>query len=361
MFNFSELREMHLEISNNCQASCPMCARTINGGPDNPLLTLNDWSLNDFKSIMSEQVLKQLDGFYFCGNFGDPILNKDLLEMCRYSTEINSNLNIRIHTNGSAKSTEWWSNLAKALPKVHNLVFALDGLADTHHIYRVGTNFNTILKNARAFIDAGGIAEWCYIRFKHNEHQVEEARQMAKDYGFNSFVLKNSSRFILEPKFKVIDKEGNTKYHLEPASDTPMKFIDKKAIANYKEIVKQADIKCMAKEQREVYIDAHYSVFPCCWLSTLPYTYRDMDEMYLVGQEMVSQYHDLVSSLGGLDNLNAIKKPLNEIIDSYEYQTVWDTYWNEKKLIKCVRMCGVSKSMDYSQPKHQRTEVTKYD
>jgi MoaA/NifB/PqqE/SkfB family radical SAM enzyme len=146
MFNFTELKQIHLEISNNCQAACPMCNRNIRGGLDNPLIKLNDWTLLQFQTILTHEVLNQIEGFFFCGNFGDPIMNNDLIAMCKYSTEINPGLNIRIHTNGSARSLTWWRELAESLPKTHSLVFAIDGLEDTHHIYRIGTNYNQILK-----------------------------------------------------------------------------------------------------------------------------------------------------------------------------------------------------------------------
>ena len=82
MFRFSELKNIHLEITNRCQASCPMCSRNIHGGLENPLIKNQDWTTNDFKNILSKEVLHQLQGFYFCGNFGDPIINNDLIEMC---------------------------------------------------------------------------------------------------------------------------------------------------------------------------------------------------------------------------------------------------------------------------------------
>jgi MoaA/NifB/PqqE/SkfB family radical SAM enzyme len=187
MFKFSQIKQVHLEITNNCQASCPMCSRNISGGLPNDLIKVHNWSLEDFKTIMNPTLLSQLHGYYFCGTFGDPMLNDNLIEMCRYSTEVAPNVQIAIHTNGSARSTKWWTELAQALPNDHFVVFALDGLADTQALYRVGTDFNKIIKNAKAFIDAGGKAEWCFIKFKHNEHQVEEARQMAKELGFAEF------------------------------------------------------------------------------------------------------------------------------------------------------------------------------
>lgn len=353
MFKFVDLEEVHLEITNNCQASCPMCSRNRNGGLENPLLRLNDWTLQDYKNIMTAEVLQQVKGFFFCGNFGDPILNKDLVEMCRYSSEINPDLNIRIHTNGSARTTAWWVELAKALPKTHNVIFALDGLADTHSLYRIGTSFEKILENACAFIAAGGRAEWCFIRFKHNQHQVEQARQMSKDLGFATFSMKNSSRFVLEPKIDVLDKQGNITHIIEPATDTPLKFIDKKAIDAYKTIVAESDIDCQALKQKEVYVDAYKNVFPCCWIASTPYTYIDENDAAYVRYEMLEQYHKIVEDFGGIEKLSAEKNTIRNIIEADSYQNLWYKYWNERSLITCARMCGRAPINDFAKSRDQ--------
>jgi MoaA/NifB/PqqE/SkfB family radical SAM enzyme len=187
MFKFNELKSIHLEISTRCQASCPMCPRNIHGGIENPLLEINEWSLNDFIKIFSKDVLEQLEIINFCGNFGDPLMNNELIEMCEYIKVNAPNIQVLIHTNGSLRSTAWWTKLFDSLPKNHNVVFAIDGLEDTHSIYRVGTNYNLILKNAKTFIDAGGNAEWCFIRFKHNQHQVADAEHLSNKLGFNKF------------------------------------------------------------------------------------------------------------------------------------------------------------------------------
>ena len=67
-------------------------------------------------------------------------------------------------------------NLASIMRKPDKVIFAIDGLEDTNHLYRVNTNFNKIMENAKAFINAGGIARWDFIAFAHNEHQIEEAK-----------------------------------------------------------------------------------------------------------------------------------------------------------------------------------------
>ena len=31
MYNYSDIRSIHLEVTQNCQANCPMCDRNMNG------------------------------------------------------------------------------------------------------------------------------------------------------------------------------------------------------------------------------------------------------------------------------------------------------------------------------------------
>lgn len=354
MFNFNELAAIHLEITNNCQASCPMCVRNRNGGLENPLINLTDWTLNDFKTIMTEKVLNQISSYYFCGNFGDPILNRDLLEMCRYSAVINPNIQIRIHTNASAKSKEWWEELAETLPRQHRVIFALDGLSDTHSLYRIGTNFDKVIDNAISFISKGGIAEWCFIRFKHNQHQERAAEKIASELGFKFFSVKNSSRFLVEPTINVLDKYGNQTHILEPADNTPIKFIDKKIINKYKEITRTSVIDCYVKKNKEVYIDAFKELYPCCWLASTPYTFIENDEVANARNDMIEQHHRMIESLGGRENINCIKNSIDNIIHSKEYQTIWDHFWNKEKLITCARTCGKSDITDFSKSYEQQ-------
>lgn len=353
MFKFNELKQIHLEITNNCQASCPMCSRNHHGGIENPLINLTSWTIEDFKAIITQEVLDQVEHIYFCGNFGDPLLNDDLIEMCQYIKD-NSDVYVRIHTNGSLRNTKWWERLAKAMPKEHVVIFALDGLEDTHSRYRIGTDYNKIVQNAQAFINAGGNAEWVYIVFEHNEHQVEIARQRAKDIGFSQFVVKNSSRFVGDPNFPVYDKEGNTVDVLKPSSNTVIKFLDTKALTNYKEIVNNTEIDCFVKKTKEIYIDAHRNLMPCCFLASTPYNYSSPGSLvYDIRQVILNQYNDLVKDL---KVINTLEKSIKDIVDSEEYQTVWNEYWSTKKLITCVRACGKNQ---FSKPTDQFIEKDK--
>lgn len=354
MFKFNQLENIHLEITNRCQARCPMCSRNYHCGQENPLIKNQDWSLADFKKIINVETLIQLEGFYFCGNFGDPIINHDLIDMIKYSVAANPKLYIRIHTNGGARSADWWAELAKSMPLNHLVIFAIDGLEDTHHLYRIGTSYNSVIDNAKAFISAGGTAEWCFLKFKHNEHQVHEAEKKAKELGFFQFTEKNSSRFVGDTQFPVLNKQGETEYFLEPPSTSILNFISADIVKNYKEIIKSAEIECYVLENKEIYIDAYKQVFPCCFLASTPYNYsKQNDLIHEVKNHMLEQYQDLKNNL---KNITATEISIKEIIESHPWQTVWKEYWGDRKLITCARTCGKIKELP--KPKDQFIKVT---
>jgi len=350
MFKFDALECIHLEISNRCQASCPMCPRNIHGGIKNPSLKINDWSYEDFIHIISPEVLLQIKKLNFCGSFGDPIMNNDLIKMCEYIKTTSPNTRVEIHTNGSARPLSWWKQLAESLPQNHIVEFALDGLADTHSLYRVGTNWNTVIANAREFMAAGGNAIWMFIRFKHNEHQVEAAKHLSHEYGFIEFKLKDTRRFETS-KFKVVDKQGNVTHYLEQPTDSRIRLVNRKDLETYKEWKQQDKIDCFALNANEVYIDACYTVMPCCILAAFIYTNYDktiLEEYDLyheysnvtIGSKIKNQVYGFIETLGGFDNVNVVKKSLRDIIDTDVWQTLWTDNWKTGGSIGCTVLCS---------------------
>ena len=131
MYKLQDIRDIHLEITSRCQAKCPMCPRRINGGPLNPFIHLDDITLEIFKKWFPEDFIKQLDSLFMCGNLGDPIVSKDTLEIYQHLRAVNPRIGLAMHTNGSAKSKEWWRKLAKVNVKV---TFGLDTGAEFNQI-----------------------------------------------------------------------------------------------------------------------------------------------------------------------------------------------------------------------------------
>lgn len=349
MYNFNELQQVNLEITSRCQASCPMCARNIHGGIDNPSLKINDWTLADFVSIF-ENVITQINVFTFCGSFGDPIINKDLVSMLDYIKQHNKNAHVNLYTNGSLRSNEWWRDLVAVLPTNHNVVFGIDGLEDTHSLYRIGTDFDKIIDNAYDFIQAGGTAEWAFIRFKHNEHQVEDARQLSKELGFKKFTAKNTRRFT-KNEFPVVDRQGTVTHILEQPTDTVIKIVDKQLLdKTYPKWATSKDIQCSAQNDKDLYIDANFTAMPCCFLASFMYTsydksilkqYNLYDDTSVndIGLTIKNQVWELVNELGGINKLDA-RQGLEKIIDNSQWQSIWQDKWNNNGSLTCGLMCS---------------------
>lgn len=314
MYKLEDIRDIHLELTSKCQARCPMCPRRINGGAINPLMSLNEITLEQFKEWFTVPFIQQLDSLFMCGNLGDPIIAEDCLEIFQYLKETNPNMRLSMHTNGSARNIYWWKELAKCNIKV---TFGIDGLADTHKLYRVNTDWHTIIKNAKAFIEAGGEAEWHMLVFKHNEHQVDDCRAASADLGFKKFTTKHTSRFK-DGKFNVLDDAGKTVNILYP-TEISKKFTSK--VIN----VVPSEIKCKAQKYKQIYISADGGVSPCCWLDL---------SWQLTNQDNRINYMDEIGTFPNLNN-----NSLTNIFESGFFNKIEAT-WENNPLAECSKQCG---------------------
>jgi len=291
-----------------------MCPRRINGGPINPLMSLNEITVEQFKVWFPTEFIKQLDSLFMCGNLGDPIIAKDCIKIFEYLRETNPNIRLSMNTNGSARSWQFWKKLATLNVAVR---FGIDGLIDTHHLYRVGTDWVKILDNAKYFINAGGHATWDMLVFEHNEHQVDICREMSELLGFKKFQSKHTSRFK-DGKFNVLNEEGKTVNILYPTK------ISKTHTSKVISIV-PAEIKCKAQKYKQIYISADGGVSACCWLDL---------SWQLTNQDNRINYMDMIGTFPNLNNSS-----LKEIFASSFFNKIEDT-WTEKPLIECSKQCG---------------------
>lgn len=355
MYKYNEITALSLEVSSRCQAKCPMCARNYHGAMPNPLLPESDIDYLLFKRICPDSFIAQLRNITLCGNFGDPIMNNDLISIIKHITRVNPNIRIEIDTNGSARSENWWQELARALPKNHIVQFGIDGLNDTHHIYRVDTKFYKIIANARAFMSAGGRARWNFITFKHNEHQLEAAEQMARELGFESFYEKQTSRFIGKKEFDVYDRNHNLLYKLEPPTEQKVLFIKKETLDNYRQVLASAEISCEVERTYTIHIDAQGHLWPCSFTAAMPYIYSTTEELvynYVVdARENFNNF--LNTKFGGQQQLDLRNRSIEEIVNSEPWQTAWDQAFANNSVHVCTRTCGKFKDYDVSQCRDQ--------
>jgi|LakMenEpi03Aug12_release.lakeMendotaPanAssembly.Ray.scaffolds.fasta_scaffold94481_2 MoaA/NifB/PqqE/SkfB family radical SAM enzyme len=317
MYSLSDIKSVHLEITNKCQAKCPMCARNMQGGILNPFIELTEITLEQFKEWFPVDFIKQLNNLYMCGNLGDPIIAKDTTEIFRYLRENNQTITLNMHTNGSGRNDKWWKDLAELNVSV---IFGIDGLVDTHSLYRINTDFNKIIKNAKTFINHGGNARWDMIVFQHNEHQVEDCRKLSKELGFGEFTVKHTSRFR-NGKLNVLNDEGKTINILYPTLNS------KNMIPKIKqsELEVLPKINCKVLEYNQIYVSADGTVTPCCWINIKH------------DQPSSPIRYEYLDTIGYWPSLT--KQTLEEIFDSGYFASI-EKSWTTCGLKICSKHCG---------------------
>src|SRR5262249_3748084 len=162
VYRYEDIAEVHVELTTHCNASCPQCPRNLSGGPVNPALPLAELSLEDVRRILPDELLGRLRKVYACGNYGDPMVARDVLPIFEHLRAASPRLELGMFTNGSGRTPAFWAALAGVVTYVR---FSIDGLEDTNHLYRRGTQWSRILASVEAFIAAGGRAEWDFIVF----------------------------------------------------------------------------------------------------------------------------------------------------------------------------------------------------
>lgn len=260
MYNskMNQIDSVHVEITSRCNAKCPMCSRT-----NNPIILNNqsEISYTNFIKFFPKEFIGQLKKIKFCGNYGDPAVAHDLIQIHEYVLEHNPTIMITLSTNGGVRNTDFWEKLGNIYARTpHSFVeWHIDGLEDTNHIYRIGVQWKKLMDNARAFIGTGANAKWFFIPFFHNEHQVESAEKMSKEMGFRDFVLKISARFKdFDRPFEYRDAENNKKKIYPPTAD---RF-------DIQDMQHKGPLICLHKHRKEIYVDSWGRLFPCCWTAS---------------------------------------------------------------------------------------------
>ena len=340
----ADIQTIELEITSNCNAKCPQCVRNYYGSNTWNTLPVVDMSLDEFKNNMPDDIWKTLKHIKFCGTYGDPLMNKDLIKFVDYVKEQNNNIAISINTNGGIRSIKWWKELAEHLGPEDLVFFGIDGLEDTNHLYRIDVNFNKVIKNLTAFNKAGGRSIWSYIVFEHNDHQVEEARDLSKTLGCLDFKVKSTNRFV-DKTHTIVDKSPvmNTEHEIiRWIKPTKGKYRNKgydginsliKEHGSWQNYLETATIDCFAQREGFTYIAANGEVYQCGWLSDRMYGFEP--EKHQDHQVML----DMIEELGGRDKINLFKTPLKEIVEETWFPRI-EQSWKTNEIQRCANQCG---------------------
>jgi MoaA/NifB/PqqE/SkfB family radical SAM enzyme len=268
------LEHWHIELCSKCSLRCPRCSRQeVPEGLVNRDLTL-EW----FKQNFTGKLLTEVRKLTFCGDDGDPIYAKDLLEILTWFRENNDQVQFVIVTNGSYKTRSWWEQLKGILNEKDHVHFSLDGWdQDSNNIYRVNCDWTSIMLGVEVMKDAAAFKTWAAIAFKFNEHKIDHMKQMAKYLGFDNFQLTLSSKFgknydaypkddPLQPSDRFISSGRFTR------TSTPLtnKRCQDNCVGIFTKRFHATDSTtpiiplCMIGN-KGLYLNAEGKFYPCCW------------------------------------------------------------------------------------------------
>ena len=337
---------IHIELTDKCQAACPMCARNHNGGTERPFIKNVEISFKDFKSWFPVSFLSNINNFYSCGNYGDPAFATDCFEIYEYVRNASPDARLAIHTNGSLRKPSWWKDLATVMGKNGEVIFAVDGFKGKHELYRRNTDFDKIIENIKAYVNAGGVAKVDSLVFKHNEHEVDMLEEFLLNIGVTSVNFKSTKRFYNMKSFPVFNRKDEHVYDLLPAETDQFRqevkiplesLLNKKFIDS---VVEQSIITPQCVIKNEVYVDPHGNILPCCYIGS-DYLEEPLEEkmvIHTLRNLTVNNSKEMMNAVGvpNLHNGN-IEQLLSK-------PGLWDDlekYWQGKnKCMTCVKSCS---------------------
>lgn len=325
MYSLETISSITIELTSHCNAKCPQCGRFDIYNNVLTDLPIKHLPLNLLEKLPTEK-MKNLKNIHFNGNYGEPLMHPDIEKILKKF----KNQNIIISTNGSLRDKEWWGRLGQH--KNVTVIFALDGLNDTHSLYRKNTNYDKVLSNAISFIKNGGNAGWQFIVFKHNQHQVTEAKILSQQLGFRSIRFQYSDRFLKDKK--TIVYENNKQTHiLEQASDQDT--IHELTKSNQNEFytkklfkIKHDTIECPWAKQKKLFINNVGWVLPCCHMANI-----------LAGKQIYKKLFEKI--IGSYDKINLHYYSLEQILLSEIYlKQIPNSIVSNRPHPNCIEHCS---------------------
>ncbi len=146
---------------------------------------------DDFKTLLDKnpQILS-----IELSNWGEIFLNPQILDIMKYAHEHSIRLTARNGVNFNTVKEEVLEGLCKY--KFYAITCSIDGATpETYSLYRREGDFNRVIANIERlnfykkkyrtlFPDLG----WQFVSFKHNQHEIQKAHDLAKSLGMRFFL-----------------------------------------------------------------------------------------------------------------------------------------------------------------------------
>lgn len=345
--------DIFVDITTNCNAGCPMCHRT---NPKNKCKTAEwlptiDWSLEQFKKAYPENVIKAARKLTICGTWGDPIINKDFLNIIKYVREVDKNVELSIHTNGSLRDSDFWWDLGVIGGKNLNVNFAIEGInQEMHELYRQKTFLKKILNNMQILANTKAGVRTQTLVFKHNKPYLKDIEKLCYNNGSKWHQHLYTDRFDHNKTYAFVDSKGKEQILKQAINEVPQNtmIVERKTISdnrklnvattrrqeNTPKILKK--IRCKWEHDNRILVNPDGQVLPCCYFANAHFFNSTTNyDVNLVHHPIIQHYNQYKKSH------NVFHNNLLDIIKNDWFKKELPESWTSKNPVpQCARYCG---------------------
>ena len=298
------IEQLTVDITSYCNSHCGTCQRHVSQNDDtlHKGLELYHMPLTTWQKLMKDARNFGIKQIHMNGNWGDACMHPDLLKFAQSC--VDHKIGCFISTNGSLRTKVFWKKLAKILQNYGEVTWCVDGLEDTHSIYRKKTSFTKIIENCKEFNLNGGVSRMMTTAFDHNLHQLNEIEELAEQIGCASIEIRRShtSKEYFSDGLKI------SVSNVKPSHIRKTRFYNPDV--HLKGVSPDLNSKCPWYNMRDVQIDPWGNLYTCCFASETRYGF-DRQEDKFPGYENYS------------DKANNVRdKTLKEIFSSDFFQNI---------------------------------------
>lgn len=171
---------LHLEPTTRCTLFCPACPRTTWHNILKKPVDKEDLDIDLLEKFLDCETGKKFNEFRLCGAYGDPIYYPDLIKLIH---RFRDRVSFTIVTNGSRQTEKFWNTLAESMTEKDIICFSIDGLEDTNHLYRINSDWKSIMMGLDIMVKSPAQVHWKTIIFKFNYNKLSEIKKFANDKG----------------------------------------------------------------------------------------------------------------------------------------------------------------------------------
>jgi MoaA/NifB/PqqE/SkfB family radical SAM enzyme len=182
---------LHIETTTRCTLACPACPRTTWHEIIKKPVDKRDIDIDLLEKFLDCEGGRKFNKFSLNGDYGDSIYYPNLINLIK---RFRNQVCYHITTNGSKQTEKFWHSLSQVLTDKDTVTFSIDGLESTNHLYRINSDWKSIMLGMDIMLKSSAQVHWKTIVFQFNYNKLVDIKSFAESKGC-TFHAETTHRF----------------------------------------------------------------------------------------------------------------------------------------------------------------------